>query len=132
MQNSFPTTQRELLEFARGAKTRRDFADELSLDRTMWGRYEAEQRRIPPKLLNKVLTLVRVRLSEGLSSDPKQAAMHLAKATLREIARIEGPCAASPTDKATAAQKPKRHRRTKRAAVAPAGRNRESSKLVKR
>ncbi len=85
----FPTTQRQLLALARGDKKRREFAADMKIDRTAWSRYETEKRRVPTGLLNKLLKLVHERLAQEAPVDPKEAAMQFAKATLREIARID-------------------------------------------
>ena len=113
----FPTTQRQLLELARGDKTKRDFADDLEVDRTAWGRYETEKMRVPPRLMNILLKLVHDRLIQGTPEDPKLAAMQFAKATLREIARIDGAKAENrhPVPMAAAAEVTKSKRRQKSA-----------------
>jgi len=108
----FPTTQRQLLALARGDKTRREFAADMKMDRTAWSRYETEKRRVPTGLLNKLLKLVHERLAQEAPVDPKEAAMQFAKATLREIARIDDVRAenrrSAPLAEAAEGLKPKR------------------------
>lgn len=54
----FPTSQAELIRFARGDRTQDEFARELGVDRTCLSRYEREHLGAPPSVITHCLALL--------------------------------------------------------------------------
>lgn len=80
MGKTFPRTQRDLVRLARGAKSQREFATELGVDRSGVWRYEREELGVSPRVLNHCLQAV----AESLSSDPAPDPLNKALAHVQQ------------------------------------------------
>ncbi|MGJ7571088.1 hypothetical protein ACSFBX_11185 [Variovorax sp. RB2P76] len=79
---SFPTSQSELIQAARGHLTKTEFAKTLGVDRTCLSRYESEKLGAPTKVLNFCLRAIAARHGTALppEADVEQALAHARQA----------------------------------------------------
>lgn len=78
----FPTSQRELIQAARGPLTKTEFARTLGVDRTCLSRYESEKLGAPTNVLNFCLRAIAARHSTALPPEAgvEQALVHARQA----------------------------------------------------
>lgn len=84
---SFPRTQSELLRQARGARTQKDFATYLGVNKTCLSRYEAGKLGAPSRVVDACLALVADQLTGARSEKGVQEALQSARKT---VALLEG------------------------------------------
>jgi len=75
MSRNFPTSQGELIKFARGEKAQSAFAKELGVDRTCLSRYESEKLGAPTKVLNYCLRAIAAHMGPSADGQPLQQAL---------------------------------------------------------
>lgn len=75
-----PTSQRELIQAARGPLTKTEFARELGVDRTCLSRYESEKLGAPTSVLNFCLRAIAARQSTATDGDVERALIHARQA----------------------------------------------------
>lgn len=88
--NSFPTSQAELIRFARGTRTQDEFARELGVDRTCLSRYERERLGAPPSVITHCLALLTKPARPSESSNTNLgAALNQARSLVRLLETVE-------------------------------------------
>jgi hypothetical protein len=88
---AFPTSQRELIQMARGDMTKTAFARELEVDRSCLSRYESEKLGAPTSVLNYCLRAIAARHgAPNPKASPADRALQLTRNAVRELEAITG------------------------------------------